>query len=100
MSESLSKKSNKLAVLAFGTEILAERYEKRVAYAKRLQQPTVTMSTDELASLCERLRDLTVPIREWRDFLQRIRGSSSEAQDLRFPKADPATEFPTGDPAA
>jgi hypothetical protein len=98
MSE-LTKKSNRLAVLAFGTELIADRYEKRVAYAKKFQQPIVTMSTDELDSLCARLRELTVPVREMRDLLLKVRSSSSESLDLRFPVADPAMS-PTGDNAA
>jgi hypothetical protein len=44
----LRKKANRLAVLAFGSELLADRYEKRVAYARKAEKPTVVMSVDEL----------------------------------------------------
>jgi hypothetical protein len=98
MSE-LRKRSNRLAVLAFGTEIVAERYEKRVAYARKLKKPTVSMSVDELDALCKRLRELTLPVRDWRDLLNTLCNTTSEKEALKFPVADPAMS-PTGDPAA
>jgi hypothetical protein len=99
MSE-LRKKANELAVLAFGTELIAERYEKRVTHARRLQKPTIAMSVDELESLCKRLRELTAPVRDWRDLLNTLGNTTNEAQALKFPAADPATASPTGDTAA
>lgn len=98
MSE-LRKKANRLAVLAFGSELLADRYEKRVAYARKQQKPTVIMSVDELEALCKRLRELSLPVRDWRDLLNTLCNTTSEKEALKFPAADPAMS-PTGDPAA
>lgn len=98
MSE-LRRTANKLAVLAFGSELIADRYEKRVKYAREQQKPTVAMSVDELEALCKRLRELTVPVRDWRDLLNTLCNTTDEAQSLKFPAADPALR-PAGDPAA